>query len=253
MECRATSDGEEERMAQRAAIVTGGSSGIGLAIARMLGEEGHALTVAARRPEKLESAVAGLREEGFEVNAVAGNLGDEAGVQEVVRSHRERFGRLDVLVNSAGVGIGATVDEIDARKLDLQLAINLRSLVLFYRECTEMLRAAGAEHRRALVINMSSISGKSGQPWLSVYSATKAAVVGFTQAMHKELGTQGIKNTALCPGFVDTPMTDFVKEHVKPEDMIQVSDIAETVRVLLKMSPGCVVPEIQFLRAGESL
>jgi NAD(P)-dependent dehydrogenase (short-subunit alcohol dehydrogenase family) len=240
-------------MADRAAIVTGGSSGIGLAIARMLGEEGHALTVAARRPEKLDAAVAGLRDEGFEVNSVAGNLGDEAIVQEVVRSHRDRFGRLDVLVNNAGVGIGAAVDEIDAKKVDLQLAINLRSLVLFYRECTEMLRAAGAEHRRALVINMSSISGKSGQPWLSVYSATKAAVVGFTQAMHKELGTQGIKSTALCPGFVDTPMTDFVKEHVKPEDMIQVSDIAETVRVLLKMSPGCVVPEIQFLRAGESL
>jgi NAD(P)-dependent dehydrogenase (short-subunit alcohol dehydrogenase family) len=240
-------------MADRAAIVTGGSSGIGLAIARMLGEEGYALTVAARRPEKLQSAAAGLREDGFEVNSVAGNLGDEAIVQEVVRSHRERFGRLDVLVNNAGMGIGAPVDEIDSKKLDLQLAINLRSLVLFYRECTAMLRAAGAEHHRALVINMSSISGKSGQPWLSVYSATKAAVVGFTQAMHKELGTQGIKSTALCPGFVDTPMTDFVKEHVKPEEMIQVSDIAETVRVLLKMSPGCVVPEIQFLRAGESL
>ena len=202
-------------MADRAAIVTGGSSGIGLAIARMLGEEGHGLTVAARRPEKLESAAAGLRDEGFEVNVVAGNLGEEAVVQEVVRSHREQFGRLDVLVNNAGVGIGAPVDEIDAKKLDLQLAINLRSVVLFYRECAELLRVAGAEHRRALVINMSSISGKSGQPWLSVYSATKAAVVGFTQAMHKELGTQGIKNTALCPGFVDTPMTDFVKEHVK--------------------------------------
>jgi NAD(P)-dependent dehydrogenase (short-subunit alcohol dehydrogenase family) len=240
-------------MAERAAIVTGGSSGIGLAIARMLGEEGHALTVAARRPDKLESAAAGLRDDGFEVNAVAGNLGDEAVVQEVVRSHRERFGRLDVLVNNAGVGIGATVDEIDAKKVDLQLAVNLRSPVLFYRECAELLRAAGAEHRCALVINMSSISGKSGQPWLSVYSATKAAVVGFTQAMHKELGTQGIKSTALCPAFVDTPMTDFVKEHVKPEEMIQVSDIAETVRVLLKMSPGCVVPEIQFLRVGEAL
>ena len=240
-------------MAEKAALITGGSSGIGLAIARMLGEEGYALTVAARRPEKLDAAVAGLREEGFEVNSVAGNLGEEAVVQEVVRSHRERFGRLDVLVNNAGVGIGAAVDEIDARKVDLQLAINLRSLVLFYRECTEMLRAAGAAHRRALVINMSSISGKSGQPWLSVYSATKAAVVGFTQAMHKELGTHGIKSTALCPAFVDTPMTDFVKEHVKAEDMIQVSDIAETVRVLLRMSPGCVVPEIQFLRVGEDL
>jgi NAD(P)-dependent dehydrogenase (short-subunit alcohol dehydrogenase family) len=240
-------------MAERAAIVTGASSGIGLGIARVLGEEGHALTVAARRPEKLEHAAAGLREDGFDVNVVSGNLGDESVVQEVVRSHRERFGRLDVLVNNAGVGMGESVGDLTTKKVDIQLATNLRSLMLFYRECADLLRAAGAEHRRALVINTSSISGKSGQPWLSVYSATKAAVVGFTQAMHKELGGDGIKNTALCPAFVDTPMTDFVKEHVKPEEMIQVSDIAETVRVLLKMSPGCIVPEVQFLRAGEDL
>jgi NAD(P)-dependent dehydrogenase (short-subunit alcohol dehydrogenase family) len=240
-------------MAQRAAIVTGGSSGIGLGIARVLGEEGYALTVAARRPEKLEEAVEGLRGEGFEINSVSGNLADEAVVQEVVRSHRERFGRLDVLVNNAGLGAGEAVGELTTKKVDLQLGINLRSPILFYRECVELLRAAGAEHRCALVVNTSSISGKSGEPWLSVYSATKAAVVAFTQAMHKELGEAGIKSTALCPAFVDTPMTDFIKEQVKPEDMIQVSDIAETVRVLLKMSPGCVVPEIQFLRAGESL
>ena len=240
-------------MAERAAIVTGASSGIGLGIARVLGEEGYALTVAARRAEKLEEAAAGLRDDGFEVNAVSGNLGDEAGVQEVVRSHRERFGRLDVLVNNAGVGMGESVGDLTTKKVDIQLATNLRSVLLFYRECTELLRAAGAEHRRALVVNTSSISGKSGQPWLSVYSATKAAVIGFTQAMHKELGEHGIKNTALCPAFVDTPMTDFVKDQVKPEEMIQVSDIAETVRVLLRMSPGCIVPEIQFLRAGESL
>ncbi len=77
--------------------------------------------------------------------------------------------------------------------------------------------------------------------------------MGFTQAMHKELGGDGIKSTALCPAFVDTPMTDFVKEQVKPEDMIQVSDVAETVRVLLRMSPGCIVPEVQFLRPGDRL
>jgi NAD(P)-dependent dehydrogenase (short-subunit alcohol dehydrogenase family) len=240
-------------MAERAAIVTGGSSGIGLAIAGVLGEEGHGLTLAARRAEKLEVAAEGLREAGFEVNAVSGNLADEAVVQEVVGSHRERFGRLDVLVNNAGVGVGAAVGDIEAKRVDLQLGVNLRSLILFYRECADLLRVAGGEHRRALVVNMSSISGKSGQPWLSVYSATKAAVVGFTQAMHKELGGDGIKNTALCPGFVDTAMADFVKEHVKPEDMIQVSDIAETVRVLLKMSPACVVPEVQFVRPGEAL
>ena len=240
-------------MAQRAAIVTGGSSGIGLGIARVLGEEGYGLTVAARRPEKLEEAVEGLRADGYDVNSVSGNLADEAVVQEVVRSHRERFGRLDVLVNNAGVGAGEAVGELTTKKVDLQLAINLRSPILFYRECTELLRAAGAEHRCALVVNTSSISGKSGEPWLSVYSATKAAVVGFTQAMHKELGGDGIKSTALCPAFVDTPMTDFVKEQISAEDMIQVSDVAEIVRVLLKMSPGCIVPEVQFLRPGDRL
>ena len=240
-------------MAQRAAIVTGGSSGIGLGIARVLGEEGYAVTVAARRPEKLEKAVEGLRADGYDVNSVSGNLADEAVVQEVVRSHRERFGRLDVLVNNAGVGAGEAVGELTTKKVDLQLAINLRSPILFYRECTELLRAAGAEHRCALVVNTSSISGKSGEAWLSVYSATKAAVVGFTQAMHKELGGDGIKSTALCPAFVDTPMTDFVKEQISAEDMIQVSDVAETVRVLLKMSPGCIVPEVQFLRPGDRL
>lgn len=158
-----------------------------------------------------------------------------------------------MLVNNAGVGAGEAVADLTTKKIDLQLGINLRSPILFYRECVELLRAAGAEHRCALVVNTSSISGKSGEPWLSVYSATKAAVVGFTQAMHKELGAEGIKSTALCPAFVDTPMTDFVKEQIKAEDMIQVSDVAEVVRVLLKMSPGCIVPEVQFLRPGDRL
>ena len=240
-------------MADRAAIVTGASSGIGLAIAHVLAQEGHVLTVAARRPEKLDAAAQALRDAGAEVNVVAGNLADEGVVEEVVRTHRERFGRLDVLINNAGVGVGADVAAIQTKYLDMQLAINVRSMVLFYRECVDLLRDAGAEHRCALVVNTSSISGKSGQPWLSVYSATKAAVVGFTQAMHKELGGQGIKSTALCPAFVDTPMTDFVKDQVPPEEMIQVSDVAETVRLLLRMTPGCVVPEVQFLRPAEAL
>src|SRR3954454_19351325 len=101
MECRATSDvSEEDGMAERAAIVTGASSGIGLEIARLLGSEGHALTLAARRPEKLEAAAAQLADDGLDVQAVAGNLGLEEDVQRVVAAHRERYGRLDVLVNN---------------------------------------------------------------------------------------------------------------------------------------------------------
>jgi NAD(P)-dependent dehydrogenase (short-subunit alcohol dehydrogenase family) len=239
-------------MPDRAAIVTGASRGIGLAIAELLGEEGFGLTISARKPETLEQTAEALRGKGYEVEAVPANMGDEGGIAEVVERHRERFGRLDVLVNNAGVGIGAAVAEQQAKHLDLQLAVNFRAIVLLYRECAEMLRAAGAEHRNALVVNLSSISGKSGQPWLSVYSATKAAVIGYTQAMNKELGSEGVKSVALCPGFVDTDMSEFVKEHIPAEDMIRPQDIAEAVRFLLGLSPACVVPEIVFQRAGEA-
>ena len=240
-------------MADRAAIVTGASSGIGFALARMLGQEGHALTIASRRPENLEDAASRLRDAGCEVEAVAGNMADDGAITAVVEAHRERFGRLDVLVNNAGVGIGAPVADIDTKRMDLQLDVNLRSYILFYRECADMLRAAGAEHRNAIVVNTASIAGKRGQGWLSVYSATKFGVVGFTQAMNRELGSDGIKSCALCPGFVDTAMTEFVKGTVPAEEMIQPGDIAEIVRTLLRLSPACVIPEVVFQRPGEGL
>jgi NAD(P)-dependent dehydrogenase (short-subunit alcohol dehydrogenase family) len=168
----------------------------------------------------------------------------------VVTTHRERFGRLDVLVNNAGVGIGVPVAEIETKRLDMQLDVNLRSTILFYRESIELLKAAGAEHGKALVVNTASISGKIGQPWLSVYSATKHGIVGFTEAMNRELGSDGIKSCALCPAFVDTAMTDFVKHAVAAEEMIRPQDIAEGVRMLLRLSPACVVPELIFERTG---
>ena len=133
-------------MADKAAIVTGASSGIGLAIADVLGQEGHGLTVAARRPDKLEAAAEGLRAKGYEVEVVAGNLADEEVVRQVVAAHRERFGRLDVLVNNAGVGVGATVAELNTKRVDLQLDLNLRSPILFYRETR---RPAQGGRRRA--------------------------------------------------------------------------------------------------------
>ena len=237
-------------MTDRAAIVTGASSGIGLAVARMLAEEGHGVTMVARRPAKLEAACDTLRADGLDVQHQAANVGDEADIKRVVAAHRETYGRLDVLMNNAGVGIGAPIGELDTKRLDIQLATNLRSIPLFYREALAMLTAAGAEHRNALVINTASFAGKQGQRWLSVYSATKFAIVGFTEAMNQELSELGIKSTALCPAFVDTPMTDFVKGQVPPEAMIQTSDIVASVRMLLALTPGCVVPEIIFQRPG---
>jgi NAD(P)-dependent dehydrogenase (short-subunit alcohol dehydrogenase family) len=238
-------------MAQRrAAIVTGGSSGIGLAIARMLVEEGHGVTIVARRPERLAEAAAELASGGAEVEHVAGDVSSEEVVKQVVAAHSDRFGRLDVLVNNAGVGIGAPLAEIQTKRLDVQFGVNLRSTILFYRECVGQLRAAAAENGVARVINTASFAGKSGQAWLSVYSAVKHGVVGFTQAMNKELGGEGIRSCALCPAFVDTPLAEFAKATVPAEEMMRPQDIAEGVRMLLRLSPACVVPEIVFERPG---
>jgi short-subunit dehydrogenase len=240
-------------MPDRAAIVTGASRGIGLAIAQALGEDGYALTLTARKPEGLAATVEALKAKGFEVESLAANLNDEEGIRAVVAHHRERFGRLDVLVNSGGVGIGGAAHEHQTKFIDMQLDVNLRAIILFYREGLEMLRAAGAEHRGALVVNLASIAGKSPQPWLSVYSATKAAVIAYTQAMNKELNGDGIKSVALCPGFVDTDMTDFVKATVPAEEMLRPEDISEAVRFILRLSPAAVIPEIVFQRPGETV
>jgi short-subunit dehydrogenase len=239
-------------LADRAALVTGASSGIGLAIARALAEEGYALTISGRRPEKLEGAAEELRGDGIEVNSLPAQMTEEQNVVDLVSSHRDKYGRMDVLVNNAGVGIGAAMDSIQTKYLDMQLGVNLRAVIIGTRESLPMLREAGAEHGKALIVNTASIAGKSGTPWLSVYAATKVAVINFSQATQKEVGDSGIQVTALAPAFVDTPMTEFAKGQVEAEQMIRPEDIAEAVRFLLRTSPNCIVPEIVFARPGEN-
>jgi NAD(P)-dependent dehydrogenase (short-subunit alcohol dehydrogenase family) len=239
-------------MASRAALITGGSSGIGLAIARALGHDDYAVTISARRPDKLDAAAQQLRDEGIDVHPVAANMANEEEIRGLAESHREHFGRLDVLINNAGIGIGAAVADMPTKKLDLQLDVNLRGVYLMARECIPMLKQAGAEHGKALLVNTASIAGKHGQGWLSAYSATKFGVVGLSQGLHKELANDGIQVTALCPGFVATDMTDWVAGQVPKEDMIQPEDIAEAIRYLLRTSRNCIVPEIQFIRPGDS-
>jgi NAD(P)-dependent dehydrogenase (short-subunit alcohol dehydrogenase family) len=241
-------------MAERAALITGGSSGIGYAIGRLLGAElGYALTVNGRRPDKLEAAVQQLRDDGVaEVQAAPGNMAKEEEIQRVVAQHRDAYGRMDVLINNAGIGIGAAIADAETKKLDMQIDVNLRGVYLILRESIPLLKEAGAEHQKALVVNTASIAGKYGQGWLSMYSATKFAVVGLSQAAHKELAGDGIQVTAFCPGFVATPMTDWTEaQGISKDEMIQPQDIAAAVRFLLSTSPACMVPEIQFVRPGD--
>ena len=211
---------------KKAALITGGSSGIGLAVAHMLGEAGYGLTIAARRPDKLEHAAAELRESGFDVQAVAANMAEEEEIKKVVSEHEQRYGRMDVLMNNAGVGIGGSIADVKTKHLDMQIDVNLRAVFIASRESIPMLKIAGADGG-ALVVNTASIAGKQPQAFLAAYSATKAGVIALTEALGRELAGDGVRCTAICPAFVDTAMTDWIKEQVKPEEMITTQDVAD--------------------------
>ena len=235
----------------RAALITGASQGIGLALARTLVSEGYAVTLCARHPDRLELAASGLRESGADVHAIAGDLADEDAVRAVVASHQDRYGRLDVLVNNVGTGSGQPVAEISTRRLDLQLGLNVRTAILCYRECAALLLAAGAEHQRAWAVNVCSRAAVAPQPWLSVYSATKAAVLAFSRAMNAELGPDGVRSCAICPGTVATELS---RASASGSDrLVTVDDVSGVLRMLLSLSPACeltdVVLESAFDRA----
>lgn len=240
-------------MAQRAAIVTGGSSGIGLGIARVLGEEGYALTVAARRPEKLEEAVAGLRADGFEVNSVSGNLGDEAVVQEVVRSHRERYGRLDVLIQQRRHRrrrARRRADDQEGRPTaQHQPALTDPLLPRVRRAAARRGRRAPLRARGQHVVHLGQVRRGLAVGLQRDQGGGRRLHAGHAQGAR----VRGHQVDRAVPRLRRHAETDFVKEQISPEDMIQVSDVAETVRVLLRMSPGCIVPEVQFLRPGDAL
>ena len=220
------------------ALVTGGSSGIGLAIARMLHEEGYGLTLASRTAEKVQAAAAEL-----DALAVAANVGVEEDCIRVVAEHRTRDGGLDVLVNSAGLGIGGTVESLQTKHIDLQLGVNLRGLLLVTREALPLLKES-----RGWIVNLASIAGTTPTPGLTVYGATKAAVVALTRSQNEELDGAGVRAIALCPGFVDTPMAEW--SGVAPDEMIRPEDCAEVVRMCLRLSPHARIPQVVVERVG---
>ena len=222
------------------ALVTGGSSGIGLAIAVMLAEEGYALTIAGRRLERLEAA-----RERVEAEIVQVDVSHEEDCERLVEEHVARHGGLDVLVNSAGVGIAATTAETTTKAWDLQQSVNVRGSFLVTRAALPYLRET-----RGYVVNLASIAGTVPTPGLSAYGAAKAALIALTRTLSREETDSGVRFTALCPAFVDTPMATW--SGIPPEKMISPADCSELVRALLRLSPYARVPVVVIERAGDS-
>ena len=222
------------------ALVTGGSSGIGLAIARMLGEERFGLTLASRTAEKVEAAAGELG-----AHAIAADMSKPEDCERVVAEHVARHGGLDVLVNSAGVGIAGRVEDAQLKHIDRQLNINLRGLVLVTQAAIPHLRAS-----RGWIVNLASIAGTQPVPILPVYAATKAAVISLTHSLNADLDEDGVRSIAICPGFVDTPMAEFAG--LPSDEMIQPEDCAEVVRMCLRLSPRARIPQVVIERVGSS-
>jgi len=223
------------------ALVTGGSSGIGLAIARMLHDEGYALTLAARKLERLEGAAAELG-----ARAVAADVQHEDDCARLVSAHLEAHGGLDVLVNSAGVGIAGRIGETQTKHFDLQQSVNLRGAFLVTREALPALREA-----KGYVVNLASVAGTMPTPGLASYAAAKAALVSLSRSLDREEAEAGVRVTAICPEYVDTPMAEWTG--IPGEQLIRPEDCAEVVRALLRLSPTARVPVVVIERAGGAL
>lgn len=236
----------------RAAIVTGGSRGIGLAIAERLAGLGFGVTLVARTDEGLRSAAARLP--GDRVLTVAADLSDGDIGAGLIERHLDRFDRLDVLVANAGTGTVADLEQQTRRRIDRTIDLNLRAPLLLAQAALPALKKAGEVHGRSWVVLLSSITGKAAPPrGYAVYGATKAALISLARSLNVEANDSGVRAVALCPGYVDTDMTDWVHDEVPKSAMLPVSDIAETVDFLLRLSPNTVIGEIMLTRLGAAL
>lgn len=206
----------------------------------MLRDEGFAVTLASRTAEKVEAAAAELG-----AHAIAADVSKEEDCARVVADHVAREGGLDLLVNSAGIGIAGRVEDAQVKHIDRQIGVNVRGLILVTQAAIPHLRET-----RGWIVNLASIAGTQPVPILPVYAATKAAVISLTHSLNADLDDDGVRAIAICPGFVDTRMAEF--SGIPGEEMIQPEDCAEVVRMCLRLSPRARIPQVVIERVGSS-
>jgi 3-oxoacyl-[acyl-carrier protein] reductase len=234
------------RLDGQVAIVTGGSRGIGRAIALALAGEGAAVVIAARSADRLAEAAAFVRQAGGRAETVVTELADESSIRNLVRVTQDRFGRLDILINNAGITHSAKFEETRTEDLDRCWTINARAPFLLCREALPLLRRSEA----ASIVNISSVVGVKGYPLQSAYTASKHALRGMSISLAEELRGTNIRVHVICPGAVDTGMVGNVRPDIKKEDLIKPEEVAELVLYLVTHRGNAVVDELHIRRAA---
>jgi short-subunit dehydrogenase len=233
--------------------VTGASRGIGRAIAQKLAAEGFDLTITARTQSALDEVAASIHD--VDVEVVPADMADQDAIAAVADRHVARFGRLDALVVNAGTGTIATIEATSPKRFDKQLDVNLRAPFHLISRCLPALRATASENpaRGAKVIAIASITGLVSEPGMSVYAATKAALISLCESVNVESSAAGVSATAVAPGYVDTDMSEWIRDQIPAETMLTVDDIAELAVAVTRLSARAVVPSIAVVRAGDQL
>lgn len=231
------------------ALVTGATEGIGRAIVFALGRAGHTVGVCARTPAKLEALLTDLAAEGITAAGLPCDVGDPAQVAALVAHVTERLGPVEVLVNNAGIGVLKPFAELSLAEWDGVMATNLRGVYLVTSAVLPGMRA----RRRGDVINISSLAGKRGFAGGTAYSASKHALMGFSESLNLEVRKDGVRVVAVCPGSVDTKIihaqTLFERD---PDKILKPEDVAAMVLAVLQLPRRATVTEFEIRPADPS-
>ena len=233
------------KLAGKVAIVTGASRGIGRAISVALAQETATIVLAARSIQELQNTAEQVKKAGGVAHIIHVELTEEQSIRNLVQVTGEKLGRLDVLVNNAGVTHSAELEQTSTDDWQRCISINARAPFILCREALPLLKKSQAAH----IINIASVVGIKGYPLQSAYTASKHALRGMTISLAEELRGSNIRVHLLCPGGVDTDMVDRVRPDIAKDELIKPQEIAELVLYLVTHKGNAVMDELRIRRA----
>jgi NAD(P)-dependent dehydrogenase (short-subunit alcohol dehydrogenase family) len=237
-----------KQLASKVAIVTGASRGIGRAISIALAKEASTIVLAARSIEKLKETAEKVREAGGKTEIVVTELSEEDSIKNLVKTTNEKFHRLDILINNAGITHSAKLEQTATEDWQRCINVNARAPFILCREALPLLKKSQSAH----IINIASVVGVKGYPFQSAYTSSKHALRGMTISLAEELKGSNIRVHLLCPGGVDTDMVGSVRPDIPKNDLIKPEEIAELVLYLVTHKGNAVIDELHIRRAAST-